>query len=145
MRRYVRHATDVPVDVRLSQVIPHDREYLQNISRGGLCFTSTISLTPGQSILIEIPVAKPVFKTVGVVAWCRAAVKDGDGYDVGVSFANEDPGYRRQIVDQICQIENMREAVWLREGRRLTGEEAALAWIQHMTQEEGGSDKTFEI
>ena len=120
MRRHIRHSTDVPIDVRLSQTVPRDREYLRNISRGGLCFRSLAPIAEGVSIRIEVPVAQPVFETEGIVAWCRP----GDqGYEVGVRFTGcrQDP----QLVAEVYQVEHYKREVWVRDGRLLSGEEAA--------------------
>ncbi len=126
MRRFIRHKTDCPVDVRLSEVVPPGREYLRNISRGGLCFRSTVALDAGTTIHIEIPVVDPVFETDGVVAWCLPAT---EGFEVGVRFAGQDP-HKHHIVEQVCQIENYKREIWVRDGRRLNGEEAALEWLR---------------
>ena len=131
MRRYLRHPTDCPVDVRMSDVVPHDREYLCNISRGGLCFRSTVALPPGAAIHVEIPIAEPVFEADAVVAWCRAAAQ---GFEVGVRFAGRHPPPHR-LVEQVCQIEHFKREIWVQDGRRLTGEEAAVEWIRrHRTE-----------
>lgn len=126
MRRHVRHPSDLPVHVRLSKLVSHDRDYLRNISRGGLCFTSPVPIGAGATIHIEIPVAQPVFETDGVVVWCDSAE---NGFEVGVRFVGslQDP----RIVEEICQVENYRREIWLREGRQLSGEEAALEWMAH--------------
>ena len=126
MRRYIRHTTDCPVDVQLSEVVPPGREYLRNISRGGLCFRSLVALDIGATIHITIPVAQPVFDTAGVVAWCEPTP---DGFEVGVRFAGQDPR-KHLIVEQVCQIENFKREIWMQDGRRLNGEEAALEWLR---------------
>ena len=125
MRRYLRYPTDCPVDIRMSDVVPRDREYLRNISRGGLCFTSTVSLNPGATIHIEIPVVKPVFESDGVVAWCQATEQ---GFEVGVRFCDHSV-HQQRVVEQVCQIEQFKREVWVRDGRQLTGEEAAVEWF----------------
>jgi hypothetical protein len=129
VRRYIRHSTDLPVDVRMSRVVVRGREYLRNISRGGLCFRSTMPLTPGLTIEVEIPVAEPVFRTGGVVAWCRPAEGRERDFEVGVSFSDVSPVDGKRLVDQVCHIEHYKREIWLRQGRWLTGEEAALEWL----------------
>jgi len=125
MRRYLRHPTDCPVEIRLSDVV-RDREYLRNISRGGLCFISTIPIAAGAAIHIEIPVVEPTFETDGIVAWCHPTA---DGFEVGVRFAGRDQNQQR-VVEQVCQIEQFKREIWIRDGRELSGEEAALEWIR---------------
>jgi len=125
MRRYLRHPTDCPVDIRLSDVV-RDREYLRNISRGGLCFISTIPIDAGAAIHIEIPIVEPVFETDGIVAWCHPTA---DGFEVDVRFAGRDQS-RHRVVEQVCQIEQFKREIWIRDGRMLSGEEAALEWLR---------------
>jgi len=125
MRRYLRHPTDCPVDIRLSDVV-RDREYLRNISRGGLCFISTIPIDAGAAIHIEIPIVEPVFETDGIVAWCHPTA---DGFEVGVRFAGRDQS-RHRVVEQVCQIEQFKREIWIRDGRMLSGEESALEWLR---------------
>jgi hypothetical protein len=124
MRRHIRHRTDVPIDVTLSQLVRRDRGYLRNISHGGLCFRSPAPIAEGAGIRIEVPVARPVFETQGIVAWCQRS--DG-GYEVGVRFAGgrQDP----DLVAQVCEVEQYKREVWIRDGRRLTGEEAVAERI----------------
>jgi hypothetical protein len=124
MRRHIRHSTDLPIVVHSSQAVPRDRNYLRNISRGGFCFRTIDAIAEGSSIHIEVPVAQPVFETDGIVAWCQ---RSEDGYEVGVRFAgsHRDP----DLVAEVCQVEHFKREVWIRDGRRLTGEEAASELI----------------
>jgi len=133
MRRFIRHTTDCPVDINLSAVVPPGREYLRNISRGGLCFRSTVPLAPGATVHIKIPVAEPIFEADGVVAWCEPAA---DGFEVGVRFAGRDAREDR-IVEHVCQIENFKREVWIQDGRHLNGEEAALEWLRRQRVQAG--------
>lgn len=135
MRRYIRHSTDLPVEISLSHMVPRGREYLYNISRGGLKFRSTIALEPGRVIRVGIPVAQPVFETQGVIAWCQPASDGKPGFDVGVHFDGLEPSRGERVIDRVCHIEQYKRDIWLREGRWLTGEEAALEWLQHETEQ----------
>ena len=135
MRRYIRHSTDLPVDISLSHVVPRGREYLRNISRGGLRFRSTIALEPGRGIRVGIPVSQPVFETQGVVAWCQPANDGKPGFEVGVHFDDLHPVIGDGLMDRICHIEQYKHEVWLRDGRWLTGEEAALEWLQQQAEQ----------
>jgi hypothetical protein len=133
MRRFIRHTTDCPVDVHLSMVVPPGREYLRNISRGGLCFRSTVALAAGATIHITIPVAEPVFETDGFVAWCE---QTADCFEVGVRFAGQDPR-EDLIVEQVCQIEDFKREVWMQDGRLFNGAEAALEWLRRQRVQTG--------
>lgn len=127
LRQYLRHPSDVPIVYQLGEVVAHRSHYLRNIGKGGLCFSSRIALTPGAHIHIEIPIAEPVFKADGIVAWCEPAEDD---FEVGVRFEGIDAEYGLRMVEQVCQIEHYRHETFKSEGRVLTSEEAALEWIQ---------------
>ena len=131
MRKYIRHPSDIPMHYSLGKVISHRKEYLKNISKGGLCFTSKDPLPKGATISIEIPIHKPVFKAAGIVMWCRKASK---GYDIGIQFTQIDSKTSLRMVEQVCYIEHYKMEVLAKEGRRLSGEEAAIEWIHKFAQ-----------
>jgi hypothetical protein len=126
MRQYIRHPTDIPLEYRLLDIVDHTTEFLNDVSHGGLSFRSTIPLDPGARIEIRIPLREPKFDADGVVVWCN---KEGDHYDVGVEFADKIDDFRVRMVEQVCHIEHYRMEVQEREGRLLTGDEAAREWI----------------
>lgn len=127
MRLYLRHPTDIPLCYRLGEVIASRSDYLRNIGHGGLCFSSRIAIAPGSCIHIEIPIGEPVFEADGVVAWCHAT---GGDFEVGVRFEGVETDYSVRMVEQVCQIEHYRHEILKTEGRALTGEQAAMEWIQ---------------
>ena len=49
---------------------------------------------------------------------------------MGVSFVDPDDAFRTRMVEQICHIEHYKKEILEKEGRELTGEEAALEWIK---------------
>lgn len=125
LRQFIRHPSDIPIQVELESVVSSRQEYLHNISAGGLCFRSRIALPPGTIIRIRIPLVRPIFQCSGRVVWCEP---NGDEYDVGVQFEAATAAFRLRMVEQICHIEQYkREAA--REGRILTSEVAAMEWI----------------
>jgi hypothetical protein len=131
MRKFIRHPSDIPMHYSLGDIVANKREYLKNISKGGLCFTSRESLEKGMIIKIEIPIHEPVFSATGVVVWCK---KNGDYYDVGVKFTDVDSDKSLRMVEQVCYIEHYKMEVLAKEGRRLSGTQAALEWIQKFAQ-----------
>jgi hypothetical protein len=126
-RQHNRHPAGVPIEIGLNEVVASKREYLINISRGGLCFQSNIFLTPGTRIHITVPLIRPVFNTWARVAWCK---QDVDTYAVGVTFEGKDEPFKTRMVAQICDIEKYKKIVARKEHRKLTSEEAALEWIK---------------
>lgn len=127
MRQYIRHPSDIPIQYRFSEIVESEKEYLKNISEGGLCFSSKTAFDIGSQIHIEIPVSDPVFTANAVVVWCKEA---NGQYDVGVKFVDFETETTIRMVEQVCYIEKYKRDALEKEGRCLTGEEAALEWIQ---------------
>ena len=131
-RQYFRYASDLPIKYDLVATAYDQKDYLKNISMGGLCLRSgNQSLEEGDTILIQLPLVDSVFEGVGVVVWRN---KNDVSYDVGVQFIDEDTVFRASLVDQVCQIEQYKRAVLEKEGRQLSGEEAAAEWNQRYVQ-----------
>jgi Tfp pilus assembly protein PilZ len=127
MRLFIRHPSDVPIDYQLGGHADTSREQLTNYSEGGLCFQARHHISPGTEIHFAIPITPPHFHATGVVVWCR---KEEDEYFVGVKFTEEETAYAVRMVEQLCYIEHYRQTVETNEGRQLSGEEAALEWIE---------------
>ena len=127
MRQFIRHPSDVPIEYNLGDVVAHTRDYLKDISHGGLCFLSKLRIAPGTIIHIQIPTCQPVFEADGIVMWCHAA---NGHYEVGVSLRDANTEFGVRMVEQVCQIEHYKKEVLAREGRSLSGEEAAVEWIK---------------
>jgi hypothetical protein len=125
-RRYIRHPSDIPILVELESVVASRQEYLHDISAGGLCFASRVPLPVGTRIRIRIPLVRPIFECLGSVVWCEA---DGDYFDVGVEFLHIREAFRMRLIEQICHIEHYKREIHRKEGRALTGEQAAMEWI----------------
>lgn len=131
-RRYIRHPSDIPIQVELESVVAHRQEYIHDISAGGLCFSSRVPLEAGTRIRIRIPLVRPIFECLGSVVWCQP---EGDYFDVGVEFLRIREAFRLRLIEQICHIEHYKREVRLKEGRTLTGEQAALEWISRYAAE----------
>lgn len=127
MRKFIRHPSDIPIEFSIDELAVNDKEYLNDISFGGLSFRSKSPVKTGAVILIKIPFLKPEFQSRAVVKWCR---KRGDVYDVGVAFDDQEEAFKTRMVEQICHIEHYKREVYEKEGRELTGEEAAVEWIK---------------
>jgi hypothetical protein len=125
-RRFARHEADIPIDVKLGDLVPDTKEYLNNISLGGLSFKSNVPLKKDTSLRIKVPLTRPVFETTAKVVWCR---KNGDIYDIGAEFLGPKDPFKIRMVEQICDIEEYKKEALALEGRTLTGEQAAIEWI----------------
>ncbi len=115
-----------PQNFAEAEIKRHGQERLNDIGSGGLSFRAKQRVRPGTSIFIRIPSIESSFEAKGRVKWCR---KNGDDYDVGVCFSTDEEAYRTRMVEQICHIEHYKRLVFEREGRKLSGEEAAQEWI----------------
>lgn len=126
MRAYIRHPADVPIE--FAQVSEPDAEctQAQDVSMGGLSFSSTKRLAVGTVVKIRIPVVEPPFEAEARVIWCLARP---DRYEAGIEFTCEQDAYTARMVEQICHIEHYR--LWVKEveGRSLDAETAAREWI----------------
>jgi Tfp pilus assembly protein PilZ len=132
MRLYIRHPTDVPIDFQIGGQASTSREILTNYSDGGLCFTSDVRVDAGTEIHIAIPITPPQFHATGIVVWCR---EDQDSYLIGVKFCEEETAYAVRMVEQLCYIEHYKQSIKQSQGRELSGEEAALEWIDKYADE----------
>ncbi len=132
MRQYIRHPSDIPITYALADVVDGDRDCLQNISYGGLCFRAPRPLDSGARIRIEIPVSDPSFVVDGTIVWCRP---EEEAFAVGVRFDDGDDEFKVRMVEQVCYIEHYKNEVYERDGRELTSEQAAAEWISSNADE----------
>ena len=126
VRRYIRHPSDVPIDFSVVATGKPTKRVLKDIGEGGLSFCSEIPIAIGSLIKITIALRQPPFAADAEVVWCR---ESGEHYEIGVHFDSSADSYALRMVEQICHIEQYRREVAEREGRILTGQEAAAEWI----------------
>ncbi|MHB9154530.1 MAG: PilZ domain-containing protein [Endomicrobiales bacterium] len=107
-------------------MVPDKKEYLNNISLGGLSFKSNVRVAAGTLIHIKVPLARPVFSATAKVVWCR---KNGTLFDVGAEFTGKKDTFKIRMVEQICYIESYKKKILKKKNRKMTGEQAALEWI----------------
>lgn len=122
----------MPIRFDLQGDLPPQRDYLRNVSEGGVCFVTDLALEPGHGISLKIPVFGQQFEVSGTVAWCRHV---GDRYEVGVRFASAQDRFSVRMVEQLVYIEDYRAQVEREEGRRISSEEAAEEWISRFADE----------
>lgn len=126
MREYIRHPSSIPLEVRISDRSACREDQLSNVSVGGLSFRSDGRLTPGDRVVIRIPLLGDAAQVSGRVVWCN---RQSGAYEIGVTFLDTEQAFRTRMVEQICHIEQYRNEVLEREGRSLTSEEAAAEWV----------------
>ncbi|MDZ7748706.1 MAG: PilZ domain-containing protein [Halofilum sp. (in: g-proteobacteria)] len=124
-RTYIRHPARVPI--RVTSVSAAGASEVADVSYGGLSFTCPERQQAGAEIELRIPDVDPGFRGRARVVWCRST---RDGYRVGVRFLDPHDAFRSRMVEQLCAIEGYRREVLEREGRRLTGDQAAAEWIR---------------
>jgi len=127
MRSYIRHPTDVPIELSPADRRSDEHSRIKDVSVGGLSLRSDIALELKTLIKIRIPLVEPPFETYGKVVWCR---KNSSDYEIGVKFIDEQDAYAARMVEQICHIEHYRIKLKEKEGRDLNIEEAAQEWIE---------------
>ena len=124
-RRFIRHPANVPIEV--VDVPGSQGSRVTDVSYGGLSFTCAQPHATGSEIEIRVPEVDVSFCARAVVARCNFA---GPGYRVGVRFLDPEDAFQSRMVEQLCAIESYRLQLGEREGRWLSGEEAAREWIE---------------
>jgi c-di-GMP-binding flagellar brake protein YcgR len=132
MRQFIRHPTEIPIQIRRDRRRAAASPPLRNVSLGGLAFRSEADLEPGSIVVLRIPCVRPQFLARARVVWCSAA---NGAYDIGVEFLDVESAYRGRMVEQVCHIEQYRREALKNEGRHLSAEEAAAEWIAKYASE----------
>ena len=127
MRSYIRHPSDIPIEFRPEPVAASETHRLCDVSCGGLSFTSETPIEPESLVTVRIACVEPAFEVRCRVGWCR---RQQGQYLIGVEFLHRQDEFRARMVEQICHIEHYKREVLEREGRVLTGEQAAREWIR---------------
>ena len=131
MRRFIRHPTDIPIEV-LKGNGGGVQQPLRDVSHGGLSFRHDEQLPVGAVIRMRIVLTQPAFETEARVIWC---LPEGRAWQVGVQFLDPEDQFRARMVEQVCHIEHYRRELRDREGRQLSSHDAALEWIAKFAKE----------
>jgi hypothetical protein len=133
-RKFIRHPSDIPILIEHEDAgfTPGVVQRLKDISFSGLAFESDHEVSEGELLKVSIPMVSPTFEIRARVVWCRSIA---GRFDIGLQFMEPEKIYRARMVEQICHIEHYRHEVLEREGRKMTGEQAALEWIQKYADE----------
>ena len=126
MRAYIRHPADVPIEFLPVSDVKTVKSTAQDISLGGLSFSSKQHLKVGAIVKVKIPIVEPAFEAEAKVIWCLSRP---DCYEAGIEFISEQDAFTARMVEQVCHIEHYRMWVKEVEGRDLDGEHAAQEWI----------------
>ncbi len=115
MRRFVRHPTDIPIQVqtcnRSEDISEQCNEHccMTDVSQGGLACELDHPITVGAVVDINIPSVWPEYHGKGEVMWCDT--KNGH-FEVGLRFTNMQEAYKSHMVQQVCQIELHKNIVY---------------------------------
>lgn len=126
MRNYIRHLSDIPIDIQAESMLGGNIDHLNNISHGGLSFYTDTLINIGSMITLKIPLVDAQFKVSARVSWCILCKHN---YNIGVEFLDINDAFKTRMVEQICYIEKYKKDVMDKEGRRLSTQEAAQEWI----------------
>ena len=127
-RQFIRHPTDIPLEYCLADMPICVSDSINNVSMGGLSFSSSDYIEPNSWLHLHIPINDEHFEIDAQVCWCKK--RNDQSFDVGVHFANTNAAFSARMVEQICHIEQYKKDVFINEGRRLSGDEAAAEWIE---------------
>ncbi len=126
MRKFLRHPSDIPINISSEGEDAQQSSNLQNMSHGGLCCEVDYYIEVGTVISINIPLVKPVYTGQGMVVWC---LPRGHHFELGIRFCEAKEAFKSHMIEQVCQIEHYKMQVRKEEGRELDGEQAAKEWI----------------
>lgn len=132
MHGFLRHPSDMPVELVLRKLPFVPTKRLHNIHLGGLACNSGHCFRRGTAVEVHIPLLGDQARYPGVVAWCR---KQAEDYLVGVAFIDEDTLFRARMVEQLCLIEHYRQLREQASGEHLPLEAIAQEWIERYAAE----------
>jgi len=121
---YIRHPDDIPIEVH---PLSRSLSLSPSTQQLGLICRSQSSIDAGSAISLRVPFVEPSIKVAGVVHWCRT---NGDEFELGIDFDDEDAIMRMRMLEQLCQIHQYRKEVGQHQGRFLSPDDAALEWIE---------------
>ncbi len=125
MRFHIRHFIDLtiqamPIYTRRGSVVTQRK--LKDISEGGLCFKSKVSIAKGTVLHFRIPVQQPAFEAKGQVSWCRL---NNSYYDIGVEFERNSVDKMLKMVGQVCELKRY-VRLEKKKGREISIDQAAM-------------------
>jgi hypothetical protein len=132
LRFFKRCRSNLPVDIKIGDVAYQEKDFLNDISLGGLSFKSKVNIEQGKVVDITIPLTYPVFQTVGKVIWSK---KMNDHFNVGVKFVLPNNRPTVEAVEQVCDIEQYKKEIMEKDGKTLSSEDAAIRWLKGYIEE----------
>jgi hypothetical protein len=129
-RAYIRHPSNVVIQVSPLSAREQLNLEINNISMGGLSFDSHVSFYKDTVVKLKIPSVKPVFKVNAIIRWCREQSNKADRpYELGVEFLDSDDAFKVRMIEQACYIQEYRKEMQAQQGKRMTWNQASAEWI----------------
>ncbi|AMO68031.1 type IV pilus assembly PilZ [gamma proteobacterium BDW918] len=126
MREFVRHPSDIPLDVKILSEAGARHAHMHDVSMAGLSCLVAREIKAGSRVEFYVPSISEESSGRGTVVWCRP---QREKYQLGIQFHAGKDVFRARMVEQLCQIEHYRREVEQLESRILSSEEAAEEWI----------------
>jgi len=124
---FLRHPYDIPIKVLVLSPSEFPNANLGEVKKIGLVFKNDVPLDSEILVRITIPIVQPYFELLAYTCRCH---KRGNAYEVGVVLMKDEDVMRVRMVEQICYIEHYRRAESEKVGHLISGNEAALKWVQ---------------
>ena len=129
-RKFIRHPSNLPAELRRNAVARPDAVHLENISDGGLAFSSKVSYSPGEEIAIAFPHLAGSKPVRGTIRWACKARPPSSRTLYGVQVGARDAKRHTAVVEKICHIEVWREVQQYLRKKKISSAEAAEEWIR---------------
>lgn len=129
LRRNIRHASGLPIQLRGSHRPAPLELNLRDIGHGGLGVVSPQPLQPGEVFDVVFPGLDYSEHVRGEVVWTSTdAGSAGAPYVGGVRFVEESPYSHARLVVDVCHIEYYRRDQKQRLGRQIDYGTAVTEW-----------------
>lgn len=100
-RQFVRHSTDIPIEVIQNADSAMNMQHMNNVSLGGLAFQSESYWERGSFLTVRVLLNPPI-EITGKVVWCHQV---GSYFEVGIEFMEKNYLFSDDMVEEVCQIE----------------------------------------
>lgn len=137
-RRFIRHPLSIPLTYKvLKKAQDTDTEGVSaitnNISIGGLLFSTKRPIEVGSLIVIKMPFEDKVFNVKSRVVHCA---KSGEAkfYNIGASFYKPYDAFKVKLIEQIYLIAEYRDLRSIQLGREISLEEASKEWVKRYSE-----------
>lgn len=130
---YIRHPSEIPAQLSLCSPADFKHRSIDAAGHIGISITTEQFYPMGTPMNFQISFQKPAFQAVGHTTWCIPQ-RDGS-FLTGIIFDDPETAYAVRMIEQICHIEQYRQAIETSEGRQLTQEAAASEWIARFAKD----------